>query len=165
MDFEEEKKYLDHKAFSEISRFFADKFLEQWKQNKVLILIEDFTTSLYYLPCNQYGFPLYREFKSIVLDSLYVKAICDDCVPPNTNISVDELVVVVDRPMLVCNHSHWDGHYSDQYVYMWSGKIMSRKKVPIEKLDVKFLMKLAQEAIKSREGLIIDEAISNRLYL
>jgi len=42
---------------------------------------------------------------------------------------------------------------------------MSRKKVPIEKLDVKFLMKLAQEAIKSREGLIIDEAISNRLYL
>ena len=49
------------------------------------------------------------------------------------------------------------------YVCMWSGRIMMGERMNVEDLDIQYLMKLAQEAIISREGIIIDEAINNKL--
>lgn len=166
MEFDKEKECLDRRALTEVSRFFTDKFINHWKKNEVTVLVEDFSTSLYYLPCDQYGFPTYREFKSIIFDPLSLTAICDDFSFPVETVNIEEIVVIAERPMLVYQHmTCGGGHNPKQYVYLWSGRIMSRSKVPLEKLDVKYLMKLAQEAIKKREGLIINEVIENRLYI
>ena len=49
-------------------------------------------------------------------------------------------------------------------VFMWSGKRMGTDLVPIEKLNISELMRVAQAAIKNREGLVIDDALKNKIY-
>jgi len=41
---------------------------------------------------------------------------------------------------------------------------MDRKRIPIEKMDVSALLRAAQVAVHKREGLIVDEALRNKVY-
>jgi len=48
-------------------------------------------------------------------------------------------------------------------VFLWEGEVIDREKVQLETMEVKKLILLAQEAIKRREGLIIDVAQNNKM--
>lgn len=144
-----------------IGDYFAEKVFEERKSGKVAILVEDFTNSLYFMPCDIHGYPNFHMFNYMTYESL-------DLTVANTNEytsdaiskTVEEVSIYIEYPMLTQRYN-WE---DKPYVFMWKGRIMNKKKIPLEKLNISELMKLAQKAVANREGLIIDEAIKNKIY-
>ncbi len=148
-------------ACHQIGDFFADQAFEQRKGGKVAILVEDFTNSLFYMHCNERGYPDYHHFNYMQFDSLSLHAVMNEGAIPNmTPMTVEEVSIMIERPMLTQRYD-WN---MEPVVFMWSGRKMSSRKIPLEKLNVSELMKLAQKAIRDREGLVIDEALKNKIY-
>lgn len=144
-----------------VADFFASKVEEERKAGKVAVLVEDFTNSLYFMPCDTHGYPDYREMKYMTFDSINLAVLKEESIPmTDVSMTVEEVSVFIDRPMLTQRYDWQD----KPYVFMWSGRIMSKRKIPLEKLNVSELMKLAQKAVQDREGLVIDEAIKNKIY-
>lgn len=147
-------------ASKEVGNYFADKVYEERKNGKVAILVEDFTNSLYFMPCNIHGYPEFHHFNYMTFDSLSLQSISDGKVPLQTTMTVEEVSIMIERPMLSQRFDWQD----KPYVFLWWGRKMSSRKIPLEKLNVSELLKIAQEAVKSREGLVIDEALKNKIY-
>lgn len=147
-------------ASKEIGNFFADKVEEERRNGKVAILVEDFTNSLYFMKCDRHGYPDYHHFNYMTFDSISLMAINDGSIPKTSTMTVEETSIMIEKPMLSQRYDYMD----KPYVFMWFGRKMSKQKIPLEKLNVSELMKIAQEVIKNREGLVIDEAMKNKIY-
>lgn len=148
-------------ASRKVGDFIAKKVEEERKNNKVAILVEDFTYSFYFMDCDKYGYPKMYQFKYMTFDSLNLMAMKDyDYSTTPVTMSVDEVSIYIESPMLTQRYD-WEQR---PVVFLWKGRKISSQKIPIEKLDVSELMKLAQQAIKNREGLVIDEALKNKIY-
>jgi hypothetical protein len=146
-------------ACHKIGDYFAEQAEKERKNGKVAILVEDFTNSLFYMPCDEHGYPNFHHFNYMTFDSLSMIAIQNQEMP-STPMTIKEVSIMIDRPMLT-QRMDWQER---PYVFMWSGKKMTTREIPLEKLNVSELMKLAQEVVKSREGLVIDEAMKNKIY-
>lgn len=146
-------------ASQQIGDFFAKQVYENRMQNKVAILVEDFTNSIYYMPCDRQGYPDFHTFNYMTYDSLSVTVLNEGSYAPISQ-TVEEVSIMIERPMLTQRYD-WN---DKPYVFMWSGRKMSSRKIPLEKLNVSELMRLAQKAIEGREGLVIDETIKNKIY-
>ena len=144
----------------EVGNFFAEKVEKERTGGKVAILVEDFTNSLYFMPCDKYGYPNMHHFKYMIFDSLSLQVLNTGEVPKASTMTVEEVSIMIERPMLTQRYDWQDR----PYVFLWYGRKISSSKIPLEKLNVSELLKLAQEAVKSREGLVIDEAIKNKIY-
>lgn len=147
-------------ASKEVGNFFADKVEEERRNGKVAILVEDFTNSLYFMKCDKYGYPDMHHFNYMTFDSVSLATLNDGAIPNTASMTVEEVSIMIDKPMLSQRYDWQD----KPYVFLWFGRKMSRSKIPLEKLNVSDLMKIAQESIKNREGLIIDEAMKNKIY-
>lgn len=148
-------------ACRQVGDFFAEQVEKKRREGSVAILVEDFTNSVYYMPCDVYGYPNFHTFNYMTYDSLSV-TVLNQGQYASTDISrtVEEVSIMIERPMLTQRYDWQD----KPYVFMWSGRKISSRKIPLEKLNVSELMKIAQEVVKSREGLVIDEAIKNKIY-
>lgn len=147
-------------ASQEVGKYFADKVYEERQHGKVAILVEDFTNSLYFMLCDERGYPNYHYFNYMTFDSVSLAVLQENEIPQTTAMTVHEVSVMLERPMLT-QRFDWQ---EKPYVFLWAGRIMTTKNIPLEKLNVTELMKLAQAAIKNREGLVIDEALRNKVY-
>ncbi len=148
-------------ACRSIGDFFAEQAEKERRNGKVAVLVEDFTNSLYYMPCDEYGYPNFSRFNFMTYDSLSVTVMNQGQYNPNSiSQTVEEVSIQIERPMLTQRYD-WQ---NKPYVFMWSGKKISSRKIPLEKLNVSTLQELAQQAILNREGLVIDEAMSNKIY-
>lgn len=148
-------------ASREVGNYFAEQVERERKIGKVAVLVEDFTNSLYFMPCDEYGYPNYHHFNYMTFDSLNLMAIQAEGIMPTTaSMTVREVSIMIERPMLT-QRMDWK---EKPYVFMWSGRKMNTREIPLEKLNVSELMKLAQKAIRDREGLVIDEAMKNKIY-
>lgn len=146
-------------AAKTIGNFFADKVEDARKNGKVAILVEDFTNSLFFMECDSFGYPKFHTFNFMTYDSLSVTVMNQGEYLP-TDRTVEEVSIRIEGPMLTQRYD-----YNERpYVFMWSGRKMNSKKIPLEKLNVSELLKLAQQAIVNREGLVIDEALRNKVY-
>lgn len=145
-----------------IGNYFADKVEDARRNGKVAILVEDFTNSLYFMECDNFGYPKFYTFNYMTFDSSSLMAICKkerEMLMP-TIMTVEEVSIMIEKPMITQRYDVFER----PYVFMWFGRKMSTRKIPLEKLNVSELLKLAQQAIINREGLVIDEALKNKIY-
>lgn len=147
-------------AARKVGDYISEQVEERRKAGYVAVLVEDFTNSFYYFPCDEYGYPREYYQNYMTFDSLSVMTLKEQELPSVQTMTVEELSIMVDRPMLT-QRMDWQER---PYIFLWSGKIMSRRKIPLEKLNVSELMKLAQQVVLNREGLVIDEALKNKVY-
>lgn len=154
------KEVIYRHAFQEIGEYFAKKATEERQNGKVAILVKDFIDSIYYFPCDERGAPEYWQQKYATISNLEA-IMCADASDAFAmqSVTMEEKTIQVERPIL---SSMFDEMYPT--VFLWSGRVVSRKQIPLEKLNVKELMKLAQNVITTREGLVIDEAFKNKIY-
>ena len=149
-------------ASREIGNFFAERVEKERKNGRVAILVEDFTNSLYFMECNENGYPNFHRFNYMTFDSINVAILNQGEMSSNpVSMTVEEVSIMLEKPLISQNYNSYDGY---PIVFMWRGKRMSSRKIPLEKLNVSELQKLAHQAIKNREGLVIDEAIKNKIY-
>lgn len=148
-------------ACREIGNYFAEQAEQERRNGKVAVLVEDFTNSIYYMPCDTNGFPNYHQFNYMTFDSLSLFTICKDGQTPTTEkMHVKEISIIIERPILAQRYDY----EMKPIVFMWSGRKIGSRDLPLEKLNISELMKLAQKATQDREGLVIDEAIKNKIY-
>lgn len=161
MDKEVVKTRILKDASYEIGAYFANKITEERIHGKVAILVQDQLYSLYFIACDEYGFPKYRDIQVISRLLLNdILAISKNSNPIEITREVETIHIDIQRPLML-NSTSWDIR---PYVYMWEGRITGKEKIPLKDLEVSELLKIAQETIKNREGLVIDEAIKNKIY-
>lgn len=144
-------------AFSKSAEYFASDIENKRRSGQVAVLVKHFGEMLFYIPCTDDGYPNWYQYKTIYTPMMW-QADAQSAI--NETITVEELTVIVDKPIVSFRYDYTRG----PIVFMWQGTISQREKVPIEKLNVSELMKLAQLAVVKREGLILDKAIENKLY-
>lgn len=148
-------------ASREIGNFFAEQAERERKNGKVAILVEDFTNSLYYMPCDEYGYPNFHSFNFMTYDSLAVTVMNQgEYTSSPVTRTVKEVSIMIEKPMITQRYD-WRER---PFVFMWSGRKMGSRDIPLEKLNVSELQKFAQKAIENREGLVVDEALKNKIY-
>jgi len=146
-------------AFRECANYFAEKIEQRRKSGYVPVLIEDFYESLYFSPCNKNGYPETFHLQTLELPRLEAVWTMDQ-IPPTTEITCYKVSIQIEKPLLMQRYDFNDY----PVVFMWSGKKLGKEVVPVEELNVQELMRVAQAAIKNREGLVIDEALKNKIY-
>lgn len=146
-------------ASKEIGDYFSKKVEEERTNGKVAILVEDFTNSLYFMPCDKYGYPSAHQFNYMTFDSFSLQVIKDGSIPMSTT-TVEEVSIFIEKPILTQRYDWQD----KPYVFLWYGRKISSRKIPLEKLNVSELLKIAQKVVETREGLIIDEVLKNKIY-
>ena len=148
-------------ASRSIGDYFSNQVEEKRRNGKVAVLVEDYTNSLYFMECDKYGYPNVHMFKYVSFNSLDIGVITSEqMLSTPVSMSVDEVSIMIEKPMLTQRFDYMD----KPYVFMWYGRKIGSKKIPIEQLNVSELMRLAQQAIINREGLVIDEALKNKIY-
>lgn len=158
--YEVPKEVIWRHASHKVAEYFAEKVFERRKKGFVPVLIEDFYDSLYFMPCNSQGYPDYYRLRALEVPR-YPMAFLTDGDIPTGEITVNEIEIVAKHPLVMGRGYDLEGY---PYVFLWSGEKVGTERIPIEKLDVKELMRVAQVAIKNREGLIVDEALRNKIY-
>jgi hypothetical protein len=148
-------------ASQKVGDYLAKQVEEERRRSRVAILVEDFTNSFYFMDCDEYGYPKFHQFNYMTFDSLALMAIQNVGETPNAStMTVEEVSIYIESPMLTQRYD-WEER---PVVFLWRGRKMSSRKIPLEQLNVSELQKLAQQAIKNREGLVIDEAFKNKIY-
>jgi len=147
-------------ASREVGNFFAEKVEKKRAEGYVAVLVSDFTDNLYFLKCDRNGYPNEYMFNYMTFDSVSLAVIKDGAVPTMSTMTVDQVSIYLEKPLLTGRYNYTER----PAVFLWEGRQMSKQKIPLEKLNVSELMKLAQQVIKDREGLVIDEAFKNKIY-
>jgi hypothetical protein len=159
---EREKQYILNRGASMVADYFRNKIIDHYSRGMVAILVKTFIDGLYFMPCDERGYPNMAQFRTVEFRSL-AAFIVDDGSIPNEPITVEEYTVMVEKPLVMANIPDFDEWTRRPQVFLWEGRVVDRQKVQLETMDVKKLILLAQEAIKRREGLIIDVAIDNKM--
>lgn len=154
------KEVIYRYAFRQAAEYFAEKLENKRKSGYVAVLVEGAYETMYFMPCDERGYPDNYRLMTLELPALSVKNFSDFEKPNFEMMTCYQVEIRVERPML----SQSFGPSGYPHVFMWSGRRMGEDRVPIEKLNVKELMIAAQNAVKSREGLVIDEALKNKIY-
>lgn len=147
-------------AFSVAAKYFAERFEEERRGGRVPVLVKEMYDSLYFLPCNERGYPDYFMLKSMELPRLEAFLTMGDIDKVPTSITAHEVTIMVEKPLLAQSYD-WQ---QPPIVFMWEGRRMGTERIPMEKLNVSELMRVAQVAVQKREGLVIDDALRNKIY-
>jgi hypothetical protein len=155
------KEVIYRHAFHTAAEYFAGKIADKRKAGLVPVFVEDTYETLYYMPCNEEGYPNYGQMKFLEVPRLQPYWLEQEAsLTTLSNITVQEVTVYVDYPMLTQRYDWRDR----PVVFMWHGKRMGIEHVPIDKLNVSELLRAVQAAVKNREGLVIDDALKNKIY-
>lgn len=154
--------YIVRYGTKEAGYYFAELFMQKRAEGKVAVLIDDFTTSFFFIECDKHGYPK-RRYTDFLTYMAYPKLSAweENSSPVMDTSTVLKKTIEVESPLISYNFR--PTFYPTPYVFMWQGRILDKAEVPIESLDVSKLLRLAQEAVQKREGLIIDEVLKNKL--
>lgn len=144
----------------EVGKFFAEKVEKKRAEGYVAVLVSDFTDNLYFMKCDKNGYPNEYMFNYMTFDSLSLSVIKDGALPTMSSMTVEQVTIYLEKPLLTGRYDYRER----PAVFLWEGRQMSKSKIPLNKLNVSELMKLAQQVIIDREGLVIDEAFKNKIY-
>jgi len=148
-------------GIKDTSRYFEELFLNKRIDNKVAVLVEDFATSLFFVECDKQGYPMRKQTDYLTfMENPFLTA--EDDEPFLKEAKVYKKTIEINKPLIYRNVMSQD-IFPKPYFFLWEGIIVDKRELSIEELDVKRLLKLAQETIKNREGLIIDDVLKNRL--
>jgi hypothetical protein len=161
----DEKKYWFECSMRSIGDSFADKFKMKWMAGKVGIMLENYFDSIYWMDRDEFGFPIYREFKTVEFSTPRALKYSDLENPFAEMTTVTEKSILIEKPMITTEYNVCRPMFSSERptVYLWQGYLVNTNIIPMEKLEVGYLLKLTQEAIKKRECIIINEAQKNQL--
>jgi hypothetical protein len=159
---EREKEYILHRGMSVVADYFRNRVMDAFQQGKVAVLVKTFVEGLYFIPCDEWGYPQVTQLKFVEFPPLTAWGMTKDGEVPTQNISVTEYTIWVKRPLVLCDVPDFEVWNRRPQVFLWEAEIMDTKKIPIEKLNVQELMLLAQTAIKNREGIILNVAMDNK---
>ncbi len=160
---EREKEYIFHRGMSVVADYFRNKVMDAFSEGKVAVLVKTFIEGLYYIPCDEWGYPKINQLKFVEFPPLSAYMMAQDSTIMPSNITITEYTIWVKRPLVLCDVPDFDVWNRRPQVFLWEAEIMDTKKIPIEKLNVQELMLLAQTAIKNREGIILNVAMDNKL--
>lgn len=148
-------------AYKTAAEYFANKVEKKRRKGFVPILIEDFYESIYFTECDFYGNPKrrYIETMELSIPKLGIFSM-NEAITSTTEMTAWRVTIQIEKPVLAQRYDFNDY----PYVFMWSGRKVANEKIPIAELNVSELMRVAQAAIKNREGLVIDEALRNKIY-
>lgn len=157
----EYEEYVLRKGCYEVANYFKDLFSQKRIDGKVAVMVEDYTTSFFFMPCDKFGYPKYREQRYLSFIDTHLRCF-EECADPYCDISkVTQKTIIVRKPLIF---QEVNFNYSpEHYIFLWEGEMVDSKEIPIGELDIKQLMKLTQSAIEKREGIIIDEVLKNKL--
>ncbi|MGI5828438.1 MAG: hypothetical protein ACOX6V_05460 [Patescibacteria group bacterium] len=156
------EEYIYERGFHDLGDYFSNLIRDKRAEGKVAVMINDYTYSLLFTECDKRGYPKMRHLEYLTFMSY-----------PTLNMSVEEFSpyisettvyrkeIEIEYPMCLFKSGY--DFMEQPWVFMWQGKIVNKQEVPPEKLDVKYLMKLAQEAVIKREGIILDDVSKNIL--
>lgn len=147
----------------ETSQFFEDMFLQKRIDGKIPVLVEEFMTSFFFVICDKQGYPMrkYTDYLTFLENPFLVtEGKEEETFMKETK--VYKKTVRIERPLIYRQFGRPD-FFDKPYFFLWEGKIVDKQEIPVEQLDIKQLLKLAQASIKNREGLIIDEVLKNQL--
>lgn len=147
-------------AFRKTAEYFAGKIEQKRREGFVAVLVEDFWDSLYFMPCNELGYPRDYYLETLELPKISASWLTEGEIPIDKSITFNKITIRVDKPLISQRYDFQDY----PYIFMWEGRRMGTDILPIDQLNVRELMRVAQLAVKNREGLIIDEALKNKIY-
>ena len=153
-----EIEYVYRLCFRRMAEYFSEKITEKRKQGYVPVLVEDFFETIYYVPCNDDGLPKLRYVKILKIPPVILSDFVGET-PNVTTLNIDEFMIEINSPLVTYNLDNLKPLW-----FMWSGKQVYQSKIPLDQLNIKELMIVAQKAIRSREGLVVDEALKNKIY-
>lgn len=145
-------------AYSVAAKYFAERFEEERRSGRVPVLIKEMYDALYFIQCNERGYPTSYQMKALELPRLSA-FLTEGDMTAMPSLTVHEVSLWVHKPLLTQTYD-----MREPIVFLWEGKRMDTQNVPIEKLNVSELMRVAQLAVQRREGLVIDDALRNKVY-
>jgi len=162
MESPSEKEYVLNRGASIVADHFRNKIMDNFRGGKVAVLVKHLGEMLYFMDCDENGYPKRDSFRTIEsLGLLPFLESGEEALLEATTFT--EYTIVLKRPLVMTKLPDLEEFYGyKMIVFLWEGEIIDSKKVKLEELDIKHLMKLAQEAIKKREGLIIDLVDKNK---
>jgi len=161
---ENEEEYIKRFGIKEVGYFLTDLLYKRFETGKIPVLVDDkYSWQVIFTEADKYGRPMRPYVEFLTLPSLFI----NDLMTEGAEITCSEVKVTtfcvrLINPVVACNfRPKFEPDRS--YYFMWMGEIVHRQEIPVEKLDVKELLRLAQKAIKERNGIIIDEVAKNKL--
>jgi len=148
-------------AFREASDYFASRIEEKRREGQVAILVQKPADTLYFMPCNEKGYPNYYQLKALHIPYIAPMLVASDLDALVTqDLRIEEITIFLEKPLLSYRYDYME----QPTIFMWEGREMNRERIPIEKMNISELMRVAQAAIGKREGIIVDEALKNKIY-
>src|SRR5664280_7522 len=87
-------------AFSIAAKYFAERFEEERRAGRVPVLVREMYDALYFLPCNERGYPSQYQLKTIELPRLSAFLMESDIKNVSTSITTHEVTIWVHKPLL-----------------------------------------------------------------
>jgi hypothetical protein len=159
-----EEEYIKKIGIKEVSYFLTDLLYKRFEGGQIPVLVDDkYMWQVIFTEADKYGRPMRSYVEFLTLPSLFINNLMTERAEISyTEVTATKFCVRLINPVVAYNFRP-SFEPDRSYYFMWMGKIIDRQEIPVEKLDVKELLRLAQKAIKDRNGIIIDEVAKNRL--
>lgn len=155
-------KYILDRGFHEVGHYFQELVKNKRMENKVAVHYNDINESLLFVECDIHGFPKIRYFEFLTIMGLPKLMSEDFASISETTTQVYKKCVEIREPEIIFKMENGT-LFGENYYFMWRGEIRDKHEIPLEQLDIKYLTILAQEVIKKREPIILDDVIKNKL--
>lgn len=151
------RQYLAKRAAREVAEHFTAEIEQNLLNGRVAVLVKDYGKMLLFVDCDDRGYPITRamsylsisDFKPLTTATLDTACLQD--------LSLKRKTVEFERPLIM------SAEIGEFLIYCWKGRVVESSELSVEKLDVKYLMGLAQAAIEKREVIVLNEAQENKL--
>lgn len=162
MDIDEayKKELLQREAMYKVADYFKETVEKKIAIGKIPVLIEGCSIELLFVDCDSSGVPKQRRIEILEAKAFYATILSEQDIV-DTIQQITSKSIFIREPLLMSDLGFLHTH--NYIYYMWKGEIMNTENIPLEDFNVSELMKIAQNAIQTREGLIINEAIKNKL--
>lgn len=156
-------KYIYSRGFDEVAYWFKEKVANERVNKKVPVYYYDVVDSFIYVICDEQGYPQRPYWEFITMVGLPKIMPQDIGTIPFEDVTYSKKIVRITRPEVGYKVNDGISMFGKDYFFLWNGDLVDRQEIPVEQLDIKYLLKIAQETIKKREPLILDEVIKNKL--
>lgn len=158
----EEQKYIRLMGIRKVSEYFSDMLCSKWPEKKIPILVEDsLRTEVWYEDCDDLGRPRRKYIETLTFSGISAMMWTENTAPDFSTCTAYKNEIEIMYP-LVYQENHFNYFPETQY-FLWKGETRSKKEIPIERLNVSELMKVAQEVVRKREGIVLDDVLKNKL--
>lgn len=155
-------EHVIRRGMYEVAQYFRDLIEKERFNNRVPVLVKERPLkTIFFVPCDVFGLPKIRYYEFLTFNYPKKMMIQDQDVLSVDNMSVVKKTIRIQSPLIMSNYGY---DYPPQtFYFMWEGEIMETIKLDKSDLNVSTLLSLAQEAIKKREPLLLDEVSKNKL--